>query len=86
MFRSDECVCVTEHVSGCWRTETDQRMERGDGEDSQTAKSSFRGTACGGQEALGVGQLSSLQAGQVAAHTEQIDVEPLQVLIPLLDL
>lgn len=61
-------------------------MERGDGEDSQAPKSSFRGATGGGQEALGVGKLTALQAGQVTAQPKQVHVEPLQVLIPLLDL
>lgn len=61
-------------------------MERGDGQDAQPAQGQLGGAAGGGQQALGVGQLPALQAGQVAAHPEQIHVEPLQVLLPLLNL
>lgn len=63
-----------------------QCVEGGDGEDSQASQGSFGGPAGKREQALGVGQLSTLQAGQVAAHPKQIHVKPLQVLLPLLDL
>lgn len=65
---------------------THQGVERGDGQDAQPAQGQLGGAAGGSQQALGVGQLPALQAGQVAAHPEQIHVEPLQVLLPLLNL
>lgn len=61
-------------------------MEGRDGEDPQASQSSFGGTAGNGEQALWVGQLSTLQTGQVAAHPKEIHVKPLQVLLPLLDL
>lgn len=61
-------------------------MEGGHGEDSEAAQSCFGGAAGGGQEALGIGQLSALQAGQVTAHAEEVHVEALQILLPLLNL
>lgn len=61
-------------------------MKRRDGEHPQAAERGFGWTAGGGQQALWVWQLAALQAGQVAAHPEQVHVEPLQVLLPLLDL
>lgn len=63
-----------------------QCVEGGDGEDSQASQGGFRGPAGERQQALGVRQLSTLQAGQVASHPKQIHVKPLQVLLPLLDL
>lgn len=57
-----------------------------DGENPQAPQACFGRAAGDGQQALWVGQLAALQAGQVAAHPEQVHVEPLQVLLPLLDL
>lgn len=61
-------------------------MKGGDREDPQASQSGLRGASCHGQETLGVGELTALQAGQVTAHPEQVHVELLQVLLPLLDL
>ena len=61
-------------------------MEGGDREDPQAAQCCFGGAAGGGQEALGIGQLPALQAGQITAHAEEVHVEALQVLLPLLNL
>lgn len=63
-----------------------QCMKRRDGENPQAPQGCFGWPAGDGQQALWVGQLAALQAGKVAAHPEQIHVEPLQVLLPLLDL
>lgn len=56
------------------------------GEEAKATQSHLGGPAGHGQETLWIGQLTALQAGQVAAHTEQVHVELLQVLFPLLDL
>lgn len=61
-------------------------MKGGDREDPQASQSGLRGASCHGQETLGVGELTALQAGQVTAHPEQVHVKLLQVLLPLLDL
>lgn len=63
-----------------------QCVKGGDGEHPQAPQGGFGRAAGDGQQALWVGQLAALQAGQVAAHPEQVHVEPLQVLLPLLDL
>ena len=55
-------------------------------EDSQAGEDDLGGPAGGGQEALGIGLLTALQAGQVAAHAEQVHAKLLQVLLPLLNL
>lgn len=47
-----------------------QRMEGWDGEYTQSAHCQFGWAGGKGQEAFGVGQLSSLQAGQVAPEAE----------------
>ena len=69
------CVCASH-----------QCVEGGHGEDAQASQRGLAGPAGRGQQALGVGQLAALQAGQVAAHAEKVHVETLQVLLPLLDL
>lgn len=61
-------------------------MEGRHGEYSQSAHCQLGGARGEGQEAFGVGQLSSLQAGQVAPESEQIHVKVLQVLLPQKDL
>lgn len=61
-------------------------MKGGDGENPQASQGGFGGAAGDGEQALRVGQLSALQTCEVAAHPEQIQVESLQVLLPLLDL
>lgn len=63
-----------------------QGVEGGDGEDPQTSQHALGGPAGGGQQALGVGELAALQAGLVTAQLEELQVELLQVLLPLLDL
>lgn len=63
-----------------------QCMEGGDGEDPQASQSGLGGATGDGQQAFWVGQLSTLQTGQVASHPEEIHVKPLQILLPLLDL
>ena len=65
---------------------TYQSVERGNWQDAQPAQGQLGGAAGGSKEALGVRQLPALQAGQIAAHPEQIHVKLLQVLLPLLDL
>ena len=65
---------------------THQGVEGGHGEDPEAAQHRLGWAAGDGQEALGIGELTALQAGQVAAHAEQVHVELLQVLFPLLDL
>lgn len=65
---------------------TYQSMERGDWQDAQPAKGQLGGAAGSRQETLRVWQLPALQAGQIAAHPEQVHVKFLQVLFPLLDL
>ena len=52
-------------------------MEGGDGENPQATQSAFGGAAGDGKQALGVGQLSTLQTGKIAAHSEEVHVEPL---------
>lgn len=61
-------------------------MERRNGQDAQPAKGQLGGAAGGSKEALGVGQLPALEAGQVAARPEQVHVQLFQILLPLLDL
>lgn len=61
-------------------------MEGGHREDAQTSQHALGRPAGHGQETLGVGELTTLQAGQVAPEPEQVQVELLQVLVPLLDL
>lgn len=61
-------------------------MKRRDWEYSQPAHCQLGGTRGKGQEAFGVGQLSSLQTGQVAPEAKQIHVKLLQVLLPQEDL
>lgn len=61
-------------------------MERGNRQDAQPAEGQLGGAAGSSKEALRVWQLPALQAGQVAAHPEEIHVKFLQVLLPLLDL
>lgn len=65
---------------------TYQSMERGNRQDAQPAQGQLGGATGGGKQALGVWQLPALEAGQIAAHPEQIHVKFLQVLLPLLDL
>lgn len=61
-------------------------MEGGHGEDSQASQHALRGPAGHSEEALGVWELAALQAGQVTPQPEQIQIQFLQVLLPLLDL
>lgn len=61
-------------------------MEGGDRENPEASQGGFGGPAGDGQQALWVWQLSTLKTGEVAAHPEQVHVEPLQVLLPLLNL
>lgn len=61
-------------------------MEGGNREDSQPSQHALRGPAGHGEEALRVGEFAALQTGQVAAQSKQIQVQFLQVLLPLLDL
>lgn len=61
-------------------------MEGGHREDSQTSQHALGGPAGHGEEALGVWELAALQAGQITPQPEQIQVQLLQVLLPLLDL
>ena len=61
-------------------------MEGRDGEYTQPAHRQLGGARGKGQEAFGVGQLTPLQAGQVAPEAEQIHVKLLQVLLPQEDL
>jgi len=61
-------------------------VEGGHGEDAQTSQHALGGPAGHGEQALGVGELAALQAGQVTPESEQIQVQLLQVLLPLLDL
>ena len=63
-----------------------QSVEGGGREDPQASQGALGGLAGGGQQALGVGQLTALQAGLVAAQPEHLHVQLLQVLVPLLDL
>lgn len=63
-----------------------QCMEGGDREYTQPAHRHLGGARGEGQEAFGVGKLSSLQAGQVALEAKQIHVKLLQVLLPQEDL
>lgn len=63
-----------------------QSVEGGHGEDSQASQHALGGPAGHGEETLGVRELAALQAGQVAPQPEQVQVEFLQVLLPLLDL
>lgn len=63
-----------------------QSVEGGHGEDSQTSQHALGGPADHGEEALWVGELAALQAGQVTPESEQIQVQFLQVLLPLQDL
>lgn len=63
-----------------------QSVEGGGGEDSQSSQWGFGGATGHGQEALWVGQLGALQAGLVTPEPEQVQVQLLQVLLPLLDL
>lgn len=67
-------------------TKSYQGVEGGDREDAQAAHGQFGGARSERQQPLGIGQLASLQAGEVAAEPEQIHVEPLQVLLPQEDL
>ena len=67
-------------------SETHQSVEGGNWQDAQPAQGQLGGAAGSSKEALGVRQLPALQAGQIAAHPEQIHVKFLQVLLPLLDL
>lgn len=61
-------------------------MEGGHGEDSQASQHALGGPAGHSEEALWVWELAALQAGQVAPEPEQIQVQFLQILLPLLDL
>lgn len=61
-------------------------MKGGDGENPQASQGGFGGAAGNGEQALWIGQLSALQTCEVAAHPKEIQVESLQVLLPLLDL
>lgn len=63
-----------------------QRVEGRDGEDAQAAHGQLGRARGEGQQALGIGQLAALQAGQVTAEAEQVHVELLQVLLPQEDL
>ncbi len=63
-----------------------QGVERGHGEDSQASQHALGGPTGHSKEALGVWELAALQAGQVTAQPEQIQVQFLQVLLPLLNL
>lgn len=63
-----------------------QSMEGWDGEDSQATESGLGGPSGSGQQALRIGRLAALQAGQVTAHPEQLHIKLLQILLPLLDL
>ena len=63
-----------------------QCMEGRDREHPQASQSGFGVSAGNCQEALWVGQFSTLKTGQVTAHPKQIHVKLLQVLFPLLDL
>lgn len=61
-------------------------MEGGHREDPQPSQRGLGGPAGHSQEALGVWLLTPLQAGQVTPESEQVQVQFLQVLLPLLDL
>lgn len=63
-----------------------QGVEGGHGEDSQASQHALGGPAGYREEALGVGEFAALQAGLIAAQSEQVQVQFLQVLLPLLDL
>lgn len=63
-----------------------QNMEGRDREDPQSSHCQLGGSRGKGQEAFGVGQLPSLQTGQVAPESEQVHVKLLQVLLPQEDL
>lgn len=61
-------------------------MEGGDWEYTQSAHCQLGGAGGEGQEAFRVGELASLQAGQVTSKAKQIHVKLLQVLLPQEDL
>lgn len=61
-------------------------MEGRHREDSQTSQCAFGGPAGHSKKALGVGKFAALQAGLVATQPKQIQIQFLQVLLPLLDL
>lgn len=63
-----------------------QGVEGGHREDSQASQHALGGPAGHSEEALGVWELAALQAGQIAPQPEQVQVQFLQVLLPLLDL
>lgn len=58
------------NVTSEWSEAVYQSVEGRHGEDAQPAHRQLGGPRGDGQEALGVGQLSSLQAGQVAPEAE----------------
>lgn len=68
------------------RGQSYQGVEGGHGEDSQASQHALGGPAGYGEEALGVGEFAALQAGLIAAQPEQVQVQFLQVVLPLLDL
>lgn len=63
-----------------------QCMEGRDRENAQSSHGQLGGTRSEAQQAFGVGGLTALQAGQVAATAEQIHVKAFQVLLPQKDL
>lgn len=77
--------CSVIHLEVCYWF-PHQCVERGDRENPKASQGGFGGSAGDGQQTFWVWQLSTLKAGEVAAHPEQVHVEPLQVLLPLLNL
>lgn len=63
-----------------------QRVEGRDGEDAQASHGQLCGTRSKAQQAFGIWRFTTLKTGQVASTAEQIDVKPLQVLLPKEDL
>lgn len=61
-------------------------MERGHRENPKASQSGLGWTAGDGKQALRIGQFSPLKTSKVTAHSEEVNVESLQVLLPLLNL
>lgn len=61
-------------------------MERGHGEDPKASQRGLGVSAGRSQETFWVGELAALQTGQITPQPEQVQVQFLQVLLPLLDL
>lgn len=80
---STRWFCVTHPWKCTW---TYQCMEGWDRENAEPPQCQFWRTTGSSQKALWVGELPTLQTGQVTSHSEKVHVKFFQVLFPLLDL